>query len=475
MSGGGVFKRCGCRSAETGRLMSSACPQLTERGHGSWYFDCAVPVLPGRRERLQRGGYPTRREAVAARDALLGGGDTATAEGWTVQRWLRYWLTTRTKIRPTTLRSYQIHVENHLIPHLGRVRLSDLAGRHITDMITTIAATENRYGRAPSPSTLHRIRATLRSALNAAVREGLLRDNPARHVEVPSPRRPHALVWTAQRVEAWQQTGERPAVAVRTTEQTATFLGLVANDRLAVMWWLIALRGLRRGEAAGLRWVDVDLDATMAVIEQQRIATGHFGHGRPTEDRREPPPGRFGPAHRAAATRAPPPATGGAAGGGGEVAGLRLRVRRGGRSAAAPGLPDPPLPPPGRRVRATADPAARPPARRRESRALRRRRSQDGAGAVGAQQHRADCRHLHQCPDRFAGVCAEATARLVLAAAARNPGRRHRRNGSPQKSAGPDEVASVERPVSRPSGHRKGLKQGRPHTSHRRPTKIKGV
>jgi hypothetical protein len=54
---------------------------------------------------------------------------------------------------------------------------------------------------------------SLRSALNAAIREGLLGDNPARYIEVPSPRRPHALVWTAQRVEAWQETGERPAGA----------------------------------------------------------------------------------------------------------------------------------------------------------------------------------------------------------------------------------------------------------------------
>jgi hypothetical protein len=183
-------------------LLSSACPQLAERGHGSWYFDCAVPVLPGRRERLGRGGYPTRREAIAARDTLLGNGDTVTAEGRTMQRWLRYWLTTRTTIRPTTLRSYEVHVERHLIPHLGQIRLSELTGRHITDMITAIGAATNRYGRTPSPSTLHRIRATLRSALNAAIREGLLRDSPARYVEVPSPRRPHALVWTAQRVEA---------------------------------------------------------------------------------------------------------------------------------------------------------------------------------------------------------------------------------------------------------------------------------
>jgi integrase len=273
---GGIFKRCGCRSSETGRLLSSACPQLPERRHGSWYFDCAVPVLPGRRERLRRGGYPTRREAIAARDALLGNGDTATAEGWTVERWLRYWLTTRTRIRPTRLRSYETHVENHLIPHLGRLRLSELAGWHITDMITAIGGATNRYGRPPTPSTLHRIRATLRSALNGAIREGLLRDNPARNIAVSSPRRPHAQVWTAQRVKAWEQTGERPSVAVWTTEQTATFLSFVAKDRLAVMWWLIALRGLRRGEAAGLRWADVDLDAGVAMIEQQRIANGHL-------------------------------------------------------------------------------------------------------------------------------------------------------------------------------------------------------
>src|SRR5690606_24909618 len=48
----------------------------------------------------------------------------------------------------------------------------------------------------------------------------------------------------------------------------------VAQDRLYAMWWLIALRGLRRGEAAGLRWVDVDLDGKVIMISQQRITFG---------------------------------------------------------------------------------------------------------------------------------------------------------------------------------------------------------
>ena len=66
---------------------------------------------------------------------------------------------------------------------------------------------------------------------------------------------------------------------------------------------------------------------------------------------------------------------------------------------------------------------------------------------------------------------AEATARLVLAAAAVNPAR-HRRP-RPEKSAAA-EPASGPNPVrpkaSKPKRHRR---KGRPHTPHARPTKIK--
>ncbi len=161
---GGVFKRCGCRHPQTGRSLDSACPRLPERGHGSWSFDCAVASVRGRRERVRRGGYLTRRDALAARDALLNPSEDHNADARTVGRWLRYWLTTRTSIRPSTLRSYTEHVELHLIPHLGRVRRGELTGRHVADMFHTLATTNNRYGRPPTPATLHRIRATLRSA-----------------------------------------------------------------------------------------------------------------------------------------------------------------------------------------------------------------------------------------------------------------------------------------------------------------------
>ena len=40
------------------------------------------------------------------------------------------------------------------------------------------------------------------------------------------------------------------------------------------MWHLIASFGLRRGEAAGLRWTDVDLVAGVASITVQRTQLG---------------------------------------------------------------------------------------------------------------------------------------------------------------------------------------------------------
>jgi hypothetical protein len=56
---------------------------------------------------------------------------------------------------------------------------------------------------------------------------------------------------------------------VWTAAQTAQFLASIEGHRLYAVFHLIALRGLRRGEAAGLRWCDIDLDARTAVITQQ--------------------------------------------------------------------------------------------------------------------------------------------------------------------------------------------------------------
>ncbi len=44
------------------------------------------------------------------------------------------------------------------------------------------------------------------------------------------------------------------------------------NDRLVALWWLIALRGLRRGEAAALDRDDLDSEARELTVARQLVA-----------------------------------------------------------------------------------------------------------------------------------------------------------------------------------------------------------
>src|SRR3954471_3542274 len=97
--------------------------------------------------------------------------------------------------------------------------LTSLRAGHIEDMFTAIAAQPTRHGTPMAAVTLHRIRATLRRALNMAIRDGLLQVNPARLVLLPRPQRHRPQPWTTARVRAWRCDGQRPAVAVWTPAQ----------------------------------------------------------------------------------------------------------------------------------------------------------------------------------------------------------------------------------------------------------------
>jgi integrase len=59
----------------------------------------------------------------------------------------------------------------------------------------------------------------------------------------------------------------------------------VRTNRLYALFHLVALRGLRRGEAAGLRWADLDLDAgTLTVSGQLQQIGGRLVAGAPKSE-----------------------------------------------------------------------------------------------------------------------------------------------------------------------------------------------
>jgi integrase len=136
-------------------------------------------------------------------------------------------------------------------------------------MFTALLRANTKRAHPLAPATFQRIREVLRAALNGAIRRGLITQNPARWVELPSARRPQAVVWTDARVAVWRVTGQRPAVAVWTATQTAAFLTHVRGHVLYPLFHVTALLGLRRGEVVGLRWSDVDFTASTLTICRQ--------------------------------------------------------------------------------------------------------------------------------------------------------------------------------------------------------------
>jgi integrase len=120
--------------------------------------------------------------------------------------------------------------------------------------------------------TVNYIHTILHRALKDAVRWGRLARNPADAADPPSGGQ------KSDGVQAWD------AATLRTFLSKSRESG----DRLHALWVLLATTGMRRGEALGLRWKDVDLDkgrlSVVQTITQTRskvtIGEPKTAHGR---------------------------------------------------------------------------------------------------------------------------------------------------------------------------------------------------
>jgi hypothetical protein len=179
MSGVGVYQRCGCVNPMDGRQ----CPRLGVRGHGCWYFSVELPAGPsGDHRRLRRGGFGSRAAAQQARAYWSGSDSDPDLSLVTVGEWLDIWMETRHGLRPATRRIYTQLIRDYLRPALGGVPLRGLTVGKTQAMFTALIRANAMRRRPLAPATVQRIREVLRSALNGAIRRGLITQNPARWV-----------------------------------------------------------------------------------------------------------------------------------------------------------------------------------------------------------------------------------------------------------------------------------------------------
>jgi integrase len=218
-------------------------------------------MLRVRRQRT-KAGFRTKREAQAALDDAKmadAKGEYVEPSRVTVAEYLLHeWLPgVELSRRPSTYSSYKMHAECYLIPRLGSLRLQKLTPEGIErayrDLLASGRAKRDASGSQGglSPVTVRHAHAVLHRALDDAVKRHRLARNPADVVNLPD-------------VDGEAQHEMR----VWTPAQVAAFLEATTDDRLAALWRLLVSTGLRRGEALGLRWDDVDVEAGRVTVRR---------------------------------------------------------------------------------------------------------------------------------------------------------------------------------------------------------------
>jgi integrase len=143
----------------------------------------------------------------------------------------------RNSIQENSATGYESAIRLHVLPAFGDMAASDLTHDDVQRQVS--AWRDAGMG----ARLLHRCVMVLRAALARQVKNGTIPYNVADGLEKPVIRK------------------RGREFAVWTDPQIDRFLAEAERDRLAPFWFLTLIEGMRRGEALGLRWRDLDWNA----------------------------------------------------------------------------------------------------------------------------------------------------------------------------------------------------------------------
>jgi len=186
-------------------------------------------------------GFKTYSEARRRLNEILvevDRGVYVTPKAATFAQFAEEWLAGRLSIEGGTFSAYASIVRKHLIPNLGEMQVAEIEWSHLQDLATALA-------KNLKPKTLGNIMSLLNTMLGgkfgqSAVKQGYIRHNPAKGVELP------------------KLDGEE--IIPPTAEQLS--LLLVAAQEIGGIGYaailVVASTGMRRGEVLALRYSDID-------------------------------------------------------------------------------------------------------------------------------------------------------------------------------------------------------------------------
>jgi integrase len=238
------------------------------RANGAQKWESARTLEEARRKKAERladigrGEYEER-----SRMALQ-----AYAEAW-IERYLGRG---RGGFREGTRDEYRRQLDQYVFPYFGTAKLGEVTPSRVAGFVGWLCD-EDKQGRALSDATVRNIMAPLRACLATAVREGLIRSNPARDADLPH--RPTA-----------EESEEQ--VRAMSREELSTLLALIP-DRHRLLFRFLAATGLRISEAVALQWRHLQLDGSQPHVKVRRaLVKGRMGPPKSKHGRRSVPLGQ---------------------------------------------------------------------------------------------------------------------------------------------------------------------------------------
>lgn len=237
--------------------------QVRKDAKGKPRYRVQVAVsAPGTVRRNQTvGTFSTKREAERAeRDALQqrDRGTLLDPSTVTVATLLDDWLRLKSSVvSANTLVDYGIAIRLHLKPSIGTVIVQKLTTQQVQRAVSDWETS------GVGARTIHRCLTVLSQALTQARSWNIVIRNVAEDVERPRLDRGKPQVWTPEQVGTFLEAAINRPVLTRAGDS-----GERRPDALHPLWHLLVLEGLRRGEALGLRWSDVNWERRTIHLSQ---------------------------------------------------------------------------------------------------------------------------------------------------------------------------------------------------------------
>jgi integrase len=195
----------------------------------------------------------TRRDVQLKLNAVrraIEDGLSVSPERQTVTGFLEQWLEAASPtVRPKTFETYSLNVRR-MTPRLGSRRLSSLNPADMQGCYPGLLerGPSKRTASGLSRRSVRQVHEMLHRASKQAVEWGMTARNPADAVSPPRP--------------------ERKEMATLSEPQVQKLFESSAADRYHALWVLLVTAGLRLGEATGLRWPDIDLEAGSLTVQR---------------------------------------------------------------------------------------------------------------------------------------------------------------------------------------------------------------